>query len=204
MERIALAITTPSLHRRVSEALSAPGWDVVSCDASGAAPLSDIRLLVAESATLAAHPGLVRAGLRVIVLVCGEDDPFWDSALGRRAAGIVDRDDPDQGFVTAVTQVLTGRGWISPELVPRVLARMPVPTRPRMPSAAVTERLTGRESDIARLVAEGLSNSEIAERLTIERSTVKFHVSNALRKLRCRDRAQLAVLLHSSGGVRAA
>ncbi|MEU6481275.1 response regulator transcription factor [Streptomyces sp. NPDC047017] len=196
MERIALAITTPSLHRRVSEALTEAGRDVVSWDTSGPAPVPPAGVLVVESVALAADPArALSSRMPVIVLVRGCDDPFWDTACGRRPAGIVDRDDPDQGFVTAVAQVLTGRGWISPELVPRVLAQLPVPTGSGVPATGA-ERLTERESDIARLVAEGLSNAEIAQRLTIERSTVKFHVSNALRKLRCRDRAQLVVALH--------
>ncbi|MFE7839146.1 LuxR C-terminal-related transcriptional regulator [Streptomyces sp. NPDC057474] len=133
----------------------------------------------------------------VIVLVSGPDDPFWGSCQQFRVAGIVDRDDPDHDFVTAVQQVLCGRGWLSPELVHHVLEG---PRRvPPQHSTGVRGlgELTGRERDVARLVAKGLSNMEIAMELTVELSTVKFHVSNVLRKLECRDRSQLVAVIHA-------
>ncbi|WP_051845969.1 helix-turn-helix transcriptional regulator [Streptomyces sp. NRRL F-5053] len=192
MERIALAISTPSLHRRVGDALAEPGWEIVACDGPTEVPARQAHVVVAESEVLTTRPVLPDT-VPLIVLVCGSDDTFWRSPLSRRAAGVVDRDDPDRGFVSAVHQVLRGRGWISPELVPHVLAGM----TPQSAPSGRFEQLTDREHDVAALVAAGMSNSEIAKKLTIERSTVKFHVSNVLRKLECRDRAQLAVLLNS-------
>ncbi|MBU6532335.1 response regulator transcription factor [Streptomyces sp. A108] len=150
-----------------------------------------------ESGRVDADPSLAGWGKRVIVVVDGRSDAFFRLPLCARVAGIVDRDDPDHGYVRAVREVLNGRGWISPELVPTLLSGRAGHARAtELPAAEITQ-LTGRERTVAVLVAEGLSNSEIAERLTVERSTVKFHVSNVLRKLGCRDRAQLAVLWHS-------
>ena len=134
----------------------------------------------------------------VIVLVSGPGDPFWGSPGQQFAvAGIVDRDDPDHEFVTAVRQVLCGRGWLSPELVHHVLKG--AQRVPQQYSTGVRDlgELTQRERDVARLVAKGLSNMEIAMELTVELSTVKFHVSNVLRKLGCRDRAQLVAVIHA-------
>ncbi|MBT2392602.1 response regulator transcription factor [Streptomyces sp. ISL-1] len=198
MERIFLVINSPSLRRRMTEVLAAPGWLVSGWEEGRAAkPTTPADIAVVESGALDGDPSLAPWGTRVIVLVNGRHDGFWRSSACARVAGIIDRDDPDHGYVTAVREVLSGRGWVSPELVPTLLSgRMGRSRLPEPPSAEVT-LLTDREKGVAALVAEGLSNSEIAEQLTIERSTVKFHVSNVLRKLRCRDRSQLAVLWHS-------
>ncbi|MBB5933761.1 helix-turn-helix transcriptional regulator [Streptomyces zagrosensis] len=201
MGRIVLVISSPSLHRRVSEALTAPGWGVASwtrAQRGRADPAVDVA--VVESRALAVEPSLARLGMRVIALVSGEHDPFWRSPWRQSVAGVVDRDDPDHGYVAAVREVLSGRGWISPELVPWVLANSGGPPRPPGPPRPVPgqlTKLTGREEDVAQLVAEGLSNPEIADRLCVELSTVKFHVSNVLRKLGCRSRAQLAAIFHT-------
>lgn len=199
MGRIVLVISSPSLHRRVGDALTAPGWGVASWGKSARGretPAVDVA--VVESRALAAEPSLARLGMRVIALVNGVGDPFWRSPWRQSVAGVVDRDDPDQGYVAAVREVLNGRGWISPELVSCALATPDGPQqRTTAPPPPAAGRLTGREEDVARLVAEGLSNPEIAERLNVELSTVKFHVSNVLRKLGCRSRAQLAAVFHT-------
>lgn len=198
MGRIVLVISSPSLHRRVGDALTAPGWGVASwakAPRGRSAPAVDVA--VVESRALAAEPSLARLGMRVIALVNGVGDPFWRSTWRQSVAGVVDRDDPDHGYVAAVREVLNGRGWISPELVPCALAGPGGPHRIAPPQPPAAGRLTGREEDVARLVAEGLTNPEIADRLCVELSTVKFHVSNVLRKLGCRSRAQLAAVFHT-------
>jgi DNA-binding NarL/FixJ family response regulator len=200
MRRVVVAISSPSLRRRVSQALAASGWEVFLWD--GMSPLGDSAradAAVVDSVVLptaAAHG--TKASVPLIVLVSGSGDPFWRAPRPARVVGVVDRDDPDHGFVSAVREVLHGRGWLSPELVPYVLDGT-APRAPRQRSAEVLGAggLTGRERDVALLVAEGLSNLEIAEELTVEISTVKFHVSNVLRKLGCRDRSQLVAVIHA-------
>ncbi|MER5934762.1 response regulator transcription factor [Streptomyces sp. NPDC002054] len=182
----------------MTEVLSAPGWEVCGREADGGVrPAAPADVVVVEAGALDADHGLAAWGTRAIALVSGEDDPFWESAAFGRVVGIIDRDDPDHGHITAVREVLGGRGWVSPELVPTLLAGRTGQFRPAEPPAAEVIRLTDRERGVANLVAEGMSNSEIAEHLTIERSTVKFHVSNVLRKLHLRDRSQVAALWHS-------
>ncbi|MGY0018380.1 helix-turn-helix domain-containing protein [Streptomyces sp. YJ-C3] len=202
MERIALVTAAPSLQRRLTDVLTSKGWGVIDWDFSPAAEKSAVDVILVESGSLPRHPQLPWSERPFVVLVYGADDPFWQSPYAHKAMGVVDRDDPDQGFVDAVAQVLSGRGWLSPELVPRVLASIPVRERRQGPAAEGMDRLTDRERDIALLVAQGLSNSEIAQQLVIGHSTVKFHVSNVLQKTQCRDRAQLAVLMHSAGAAK--
>ncbi|WEV26225.1 response regulator transcription factor [Streptomyces sp. 71268] len=198
MGRIVLVISSPSLHRRVGDALTAPGWGVASWTKTQRGRLAPaVDVAVVESRALAAEPSFARIGTRVIALVNGVSDPFWRSPSRQSVAGVVSRDDPDHGYVAAVREVLSGRGWISPELVPCVLAGPGAAQRPPAPQPPTAGRLTGREEDVAVLVAEGLSNPEIADRLSVELSTVKFHVSNVLRKLGCRSRAQLAAVFHA-------
>ncbi|WP_328861976.1 helix-turn-helix transcriptional regulator [Streptomyces sp. NBC_00306] len=199
MERISLIINSPALRRRITEVLTGPGWLVSGYGMGRAVAYSSTPadIVVVEACALKADPSLAHQGARLIVLVSGQDDSFWPSSAHARLAGIIDRDDPDHGYIAAVREVLSGRGWVSPELVPTLLSGRMGHLRPTPPPASEVNRLTDRERGVARLVAEGFSNSEIAEQLTIERSTVKFHVSNVLRKLRCRDRAQVAALWHS-------
>ncbi|MEV8535703.1 response regulator transcription factor [Streptomyces sp. NPDC051211] len=198
MERIFLVINSPSLRRRVSEALTVPGWQVCGREEDGRVQSgTPADVVVVEGGALDADHQLSRHGRRTVALVSGQDDPFWQSPAFGRVVGIIDRDDPDHGYITAVREVLSGRGWVSPELVPTLLAGRLGQFRQPEPPAAEVIRLTDRERGVAMLVAEGKSNSEIAEELTIERSTVKFHVSNVLRKLHLRDRSQVAAFWHS-------
>ncbi|MEV8307301.1 response regulator transcription factor [Streptomyces flavidovirens] len=199
MERIFLAINSPSLRRRMTEVLAGPGWLISGWDGdrTAARPTTQVDVTLAESSVLDADPSLAQLSARVIVLVSGQHDAFWHSSAFARVVGIIDRDDPDRGYIAAVREVLSGRGWVSPELVPTLLSGHVGHSRLSEPPTADLALLTDREKAVAMLVAEGLSNSEIAEQLTIECSTVKFHVSNVLRKLRCRDRSQITALWHS-------
>ena len=96
-----------------------------------------------------------------------------------------------------------GDALLAPEVTKRVIARFAVPhvSAPAVPHPplALAEPLTEREGDVLRLMADALSNAEIAERLFIGEATVKTHVSNVLQKLGARDRVQAVVLAHRHG-----
>ncbi|BFO21410.1 response regulator transcription factor [Streptomyces sp. KM77-8] len=191
MKRIILSVQSTSLRRRIRRILTADGcdWDVTECgSAEVSRSFTSADVVITQSNALGV---LNRVGIPVIVLVDGDRDDFWGSTHYPHVAGVLDRDDPHDEIVTAVREVGRGRGWISPELVSMMLSAATPHSE-----VDVTE-LTCRENEVMNLVAQGHSNSEVADRLCIELSTVKFHVSNILRKLGCRDRVQLAAMLHA-------
>jgi DNA-binding NarL/FixJ family response regulator len=157
---------------------------------------ADAPLAIVESCELLAWQTSTSRHTEVIAVVHGEQDPILGSAADlTEVVGIVDRDDMDEVLATAVHQVLDGHGWISPGLARRVLSGFgEVRPSPVPPPGG----LTAREADVAVLVARGLSNAEIADELQVEVSTVKFHVSNALRKLGCKDRGKLAAMVNAN------
>jgi DNA-binding NarL/FixJ family response regulator len=137
------------------------------------------------------------AAARVLILTTFDHDEYVYEALRAGASGFVLKDDPPEQLIAALRTVAAGDALLSPAVTKRVIrqfARLPRPAPP-----AAVEELTARELDIFRLVAEGLSNGEISERLTISDTTVKTHVTHILQKLGLRDRVQAVVLAHQAG-----
>ena len=100
----------------------------------------------------------------------------------------------------AIRVVAAGDALLAPTVTRRLLDRFADTIDARTPPAF--DRLTDRELEIVKLVAQGLSNAEIADQLVVGESTVKTHVSAALRKLRLRDRVQLVIAAYDAGLVR--
>jgi DNA-binding NarL/FixJ family response regulator len=133
---------------------------------------------------------------RVLVLTTFEDDDYLFRSLQAGASGFaLKRSDPDQ-LVDAIRVVAGGTSLVLPELTRKLIASH-APSALRG-SAALPE-LTGREADVLRLVAGGLSNAEIATELFLSRETVKTHVSSVLLKLGARDRTQAVIAAYESG-----
>ncbi len=161
--------------------------------------LMDIRMpgtdgLEATRQLLADNP----PATRIVVLTTFDEDDLVVQALQLGASGFLLKDLPRQRLVDAVRAVHDGDLRIAPSitrrLVQRQLDRRTDPTRARL-----LERLSERESEVLRLVARGLTNSEIAGELFLSESTVKTHVSRLLQKLTMRDRVQLVILAYESG-----
>ena len=142
-------------------------------------------------------------GRRVVILTTFHLDEYVVDALRAGASGFLLKDAPPEELVRAVRTAAAGNALLSPavtrRLLDRVVARLP---ERDAPTPAVLERLTDREAEVLRLVAQGLSNAEIAERLVVSEATVKTHVSHVLAKLDLRDRVQAVVLAYDVGLVR--
>jgi DNA-binding NarL/FixJ family response regulator len=136
-------------------------------------------------------------GVRVIILTTFESDEYVYGAIRAGASGFLLKDiEPDE-LIHAVRVVARGDALLAPSVTRRLIAEMAARLKP--PPAPELAALTARELEILDLIATGLSNEEIAARLTISYPTAKTHVSRILAKLNLRDRAQLVVWAYESG-----
>jgi DNA-binding NarL/FixJ family response regulator len=162
--------------------------------------LMDIRMPVLDgleaTRLICSDPAL--AATRVLVLTTFDLDEYVYKALRVGASGFLLKDAGPRELLHAIRVVATGDALIAPSITRRLIAEFAARRDPNEPPAAVAE-LTEREREILRLVARGLTNAEIADRLVISPLTTKTHVSRILRKLDCRDRAQLVNLAYESG-----
>ena len=136
---------------------------------------------------------------RVLMLTTFDLDEYVYDALAAGASGFLLKDVTAEHLFEAVRIVAAGEALLAPTVTRRLIdefARL----RPQLPQRPERlSELTPRETEVLRLVAEGLSNDEIAERLVVTRETVKTHVSRILGKLDLRDRSQAVVLAYETG-----
>jgi DNA-binding NarL/FixJ family response regulator len=140
---------------------------------------------------------------RVLVVTTFDEDEAVYAALRAGAAGFLLKNAPPEQLVEAVRAVAAGDGLLAPEVTRRVIeefARHPPSTTQSVPAAVAS--LTEREREVLRLIAHGLSNAEIAERLVITPGTAKTHVGRVLVKLGLNNRVQAVVLAYETGLVR--
>jgi DNA-binding NarL/FixJ family response regulator len=163
--------------------------------------LMDIRMPgidgIEATRRIVADPEL--AATRVVVLTTFELDEYVFDALRHGASGFLTKDTRPADLLTAIRVVAAGEALLSPSVTRRVVrefANRPARTNRPHPQLAT---LTDRERQIVALVAEGLTNDEIADRLVVSPATARTHVSRAMIKLGARDRAQLVVVAYQSG-----
>jgi DNA-binding NarL/FixJ family response regulator len=169
--------------------------------------LMDIRMPGVDGLTaarqIAADPGLSQ--VRVIVLTTFEADEYVVEALRSGASGFLGKSVEPDDLLDAIRVVAAGEALLSPRATRGLIARFlaqPSDDGPD-PGDGTLEVLTDREREMVALVAHGLTNEDIAERLHLSPLTVKTHINRAMSKLRARDRAQLVVLAYQTGLVRA-
>jgi DNA-binding NarL/FixJ family response regulator len=131
---------------------------------------------------------------RVLVITTFENDEYVYEALGAGASGFLLKRSRPQQIVDAVRVVARGDSLLFPAAVRRLAAAYGAPAA-KLPGV----QLTDREGEVLRLMADGLSNAEIAARLVLGLETVKTHVGNVLAKLGVRDRTQAVVVAYRSG-----
>ena len=136
----------------------------------------------------------------VLVLTTFDLDEYVYEALRAGASGFLLKDAPEEQLVAGIRIVADGGSLFAPTVTRRLIERF-AGTHSRKPPPALAE-LTPRELDVLRLVARGLSNSEIAATLVVSEHTVKTHVAHILGKLDLRDRVQAVVLAYEAGVVR--
>lgn len=137
---------------------------------------------------------------RVIILTTFDDDEYVFEGLRAGALGYLLKDVSGHELAEAVRTVAAGGALIEPSVARKVLAefaRLAPPARP--PDAGLPEPLTEREREILQLLAQGLSNREIAQRLFLAEGTVKNYVTRILGKLGVRDRTQAALRARELG-----
>ncbi|GAO10793.1 response regulator transcription factor [Streptomyces lydicamycinicus] len=143
------------------------------------------------------------ATVKVLVLTTFDLDEYVYEALRAGASGFLLKDASADELAQAVRVVAAGDALLAPNLTKRLIAEFSrVTSSPRAPLKERVGDLTERETEVLSLIAQGLTNGEIAERLVLAEQTVKSHVGRILGKLGLRDRTQAAVFAYETGVVR--
>jgi len=146
-----------------------------------------------------AGPG-VEEPIKVLMLTTFGLDEYVVESLRAGASGFLLKDAPPEDLVEAIRIVAAGDALLAPSvtrrLLDRVASRLPPANEDTIPALA---ELTERELEVLKLLARGLSNAEIAEKLVVSETTVKTHVSRVLAKLDLRDRVQAVILCYETG-----
>ncbi len=163
--------------------------------------LMDVRMPKVDGVEATRRLAAIGSQARVLILTTFDLDEYVYEAIRAGASGFLLKDVQPAQLVDAVRVVASGEAMLAPTVTRRLLEHfagtLPGNERPRE-----LGRLTERELEILTLLADGLSNAELADQLFLSETTVKTHVSSVLRKLGLRDRVQAVVLAHRAGLVR--
>ena len=162
--------------------------------------LMDIRMPIRDGleATRMITEDPALSEIRVVILTTFELDEYVFEAIRSGASGFLVKDTAPADLIEAIHVVAGGDALLSPGVTRRLIAEFA--SRAKLPPRSTTlDELTDREREVMALVAEGLTNHEIASRLIVSPATAKTHVSRAMIKLGARDRAQLVVAAYETG-----
>jgi DNA-binding NarL/FixJ family response regulator len=149
---------------------------------------------------ITADPGL--ASVHVVILTTFDLDEYVFEAIRLGAAGFLVKNSEPYELMRGIRAAACGDALLTPSVTRRLIADYAARARPAPVTACRIASLTEREREVLALVAAGLSNAEIAGRLTVSPLTAKTHVSRAMTKLGARDRAQLVIAAYESGLIR--
>ncbi|WP_167148412.1 response regulator transcription factor [Actinomyces sp. ZJ308] len=214
--RVLIAEDQALLRSTLAALLEAePGMSVVGLAEDGARALAlagelrpDVVLMdiqmpgltgIEATTRICADPAL--KATRVLILTMFEIDDYVLGALRAGACGFLLKDTDPQSLVDAVRTVHEGQSLLSPQVLARLVARMPRTAAGASGSARAedVEALTPRQREVLLLIAQGLSNSEIEAELGITRATCRSHITALLARLGARDRAQLVIAAYEAG-----
>ena len=215
MVRIVIADDHPVVRTGFADLLDTqPDFTVVGTASDGAealricqelAPdvvLMDVRMpgMDGIEATRRLAGGLALDRPRILILTTFDLDEYVYDALRAGASGFLLKDVTAERLFDAVRVIAVGEALLAPAVTRRLLSEFAqLNPKPEASLAASLQGLTPRETQVLRLVAEGLSNPEIASRLTVTEETVKTHVSHVLTKLGLRGRTQAVVAAYETG-----
>jgi len=161
--------------------------------------LMDVRMPGLDGITATREMLAVSPDVKVIILTTFEQDDYIFGALSAGASGFLLKRTRAEELIAAIHTTAAGDSLLSPSVTRTVIQRMAQQPAPNASSEGRLDELTPREREVLELIAQGLSNGQIAAALVVEESTVKTHVKHILRKLRLRDRVHAVIFAYESG-----
>ncbi|MEU3610471.1 response regulator transcription factor [Streptomyces sp. NPDC035033] len=217
--KVLIADDQPLVRRGLSLMLAPePGFEVVAEAADGAEAvrlahefrpdvvIMDIRMPVLDGIAATGRLAAELPGCRVLALSTFDMDEHVVAALRAGACGFLPKDISPEDLVAALRVVRDGEAVLAPRLLTRLISThvtAPGHRRTAGPAPAAADGLTPREREVWRLIAGGLDNTEIADRLGVSASTVKNHITGLFAELGVRDRAQAVIAAYETGLVTA-
>jgi DNA-binding NarL/FixJ family response regulator len=159
--------------------------------------LMDLKMPVMNGVEATRRIKTNHTNIKVLVLTTYDDDQWVFDAIRAGASGYLLKDTPRDELVTAIRGTFSGKSYVDPSVAGKLLDM--ASSHQTQPTNIITEKLTEREIQILQLIAKGLSNTVIAERLFLSDGTVRNHVSSILAKLGVSDRTQAAVVAIQHG-----
>ncbi|MGA8044765.1 MAG: response regulator transcription factor [Dermatophilaceae bacterium] len=161
--------------------------------------LMDVRMPGMDGIDATARIVHDRPDTRVLILTTFDLDEAVHRALQAGASGFLLKDTPTVQLLHAIRVVAAGDSVLAPSVTRRLIEHFAPPPTPTRSDAELLDRLTDRERDVLRLIAQGQSNAEIGQAIFLSEATVKTHVGRILTKLGCRDRVQAAIFALRTG-----
>lgn len=161
--------------------------------------LMDIRMPVLDGIEATRRLSAAGSASRILVLTTFDADEYVYEALRAGASAFLLKDAPREQLIAAVHAVARGESLLAPSVTQRLIERFVRLPSPSDVLPVAVASLSSREQEVLRLLAQGLSNAELARRLFLGEATVKTHVARLLAKLEVRDRVQAVVLAYESG-----
>jgi len=159
--------------------------------------LMDLKMPIMNGVEATRQIMMKHPAVKVLVLTTYADDERVFDAIQAGASGYLLKDTPREELMKAVRGTAAGKTYVDPSVAGKVLEQ--VSSRQTQPATLITAKLTQREVEVLRLIARGLSNADIADRLFLSDGTVRNHVSAILAKLGVSDRTQAAVIAIQHG-----